>query len=837
MVSTSLTTHGVAPRPIAPNNTGRLRYANAEDLPSYPSAGLTEGSAAASAAATLGWANRKPTEAWKPNSNITSTSASTAALLAAGNKTLLVGRENQPVSTAGSQAAVAASSAQRQSKSPLSPPSIWVSSAANLAFNANKPPTITVSDAAVTTPESTSLARQNSMRAAKGAMSGLRPRAKSTPQPLVQDTYPDQANSASNALSAATMAHRPTVSEAGGAVPYTTMDRRMFTSNPPVRLEVEEKQRADVLHASAVAMAKRMYNQQQRRADNSTKTHARSSSFPRHDPNRSLDADEEPPVVYNNLQEAAYRLAQERLAKLQEEHQKNRDMSDYYGTPGAPHRSKFGTIRGKLTRKRSSSDGDLLEDQRRSQHIRKQMSMLNSKLSEVDEEKRAKDRQALLAAAQRNVRAQLHDMDERVLAEKGGIPLKSMGDWERKALVAAQTRFDENNTSYHAGKIDLGGGKFMDKSEVDAIAARKVQPLLDEINERAEREKVRLEEERLEEERRREEAEKNRLREKEIQDIHKKLKDQQKEDERVRRAELKEEDKRRKEEIRAMKSEHKQAAKEGKLKDKEVVVPPPATNAEEATAEAPDSSSSEMADKQPTSGHRHALSISFPRRKKTAKETTPTPEKSPKSEGESHGKVRTWLLSRLPRPRAKSSSAAEGPNGPNATKKGGFIGGVALARLAHHNSSSPSVAGSHQLPAANRPSTSGADNLGTSSSMHEVAMAGRPKPHDEVGEASGLNPPKAIARPVTPTRTISQASVPASDVSERTVSSLSSSDDGHTVDKFVEARSQLVSPLTPPPPPRTLVGGRLGVSVPGSISNGRSSPLGRESRFSENLSE
>ncbi|KAK4679642.1 Eisosome assembly protein [Podospora pseudoanserina] len=836
MVSASLTTHGVAPRPIAPNNTGRLRYANAEDLPGYPSAGLTEGSAAAaSAAATLGWANRKPTEVWKPNSNITSTSASTAALLAAGNKTSPVGRENQPVGTAGSQAAVAASSAQRQPKAPSSPPSQWVSSAANLAFSANKPPpppAITVSNAAGTTPEPATLGRQNSLRAAKGAMAGLRPRAKSTPQPVVQETYPDQANSASNALSAATIAHRPTLSETGGAVPFTTMDRRMFTSNPPVRREVEEKQRADVLHASAVAMAKRMYNQQQRRTEESTKAHARSSSFPRHGPNRPLDADEEPPVMHNNLQEAAYRLAQERLAKLQEEHQKNRNMSDYYGTPGGPSRTKFGTIRGRLTRKRSSSDGDLLEDQRRSQHIRKQMSMLNSKLSEVDEEKRAKDRQALLAAAQRNVRAQLHDMDEKVLAEKGGIKAKPMGDWERKALIAAQTRFDENNTSYHSGKIDIGGGKFMDQSEVDAIAARKVQPLLDEINERAEREQARLEEERLEEERRREEAERERLREKEVQDIHKKLKDQQKEDEKARKAELKEENKRRKEEIKAIKQEHKLAAMEGKQKEKEVIGPPPAVDTEETAVEPVAEPSPETEDKQPTTAHRHALSISFPRRKKITKETPSSPEKSPKSEGESHGKVRTWLLSRLPRPRAKSSSAAEGPNDPSTAKKGAFIGGAALARLVHNNSSSPSVAGSQPQAAINRPSTSGADNLGTSSSLHEVAMAGRPQPHDEPGEASGLNPPPpAIVRPVTPARTISQVSVPVSDVSERTVSSLSSSDDGHTVDKFVEARSQLGSPLTPP---RTL-GGRLGVPVAGS--NGRSSPLGRESRFSENLSE
>ncbi len=51
------------------------------------------------------------------------------------------------------------------------------------------------------------------------------------------------------------------------------MNKLMFTSRPPVKLEVDEQKRTDVLHASAVAMAKKMYNQQQKMIE-SQKAHA-----------------------------------------------------------------------------------------------------------------------------------------------------------------------------------------------------------------------------------------------------------------------------------------------------------------------------------------------------------------------------------------------------------------------------------------------------------------------------------------------------------------------------------------------------------------------------------
>ncbi|AEO56862.1 hypothetical protein MYCTH_2302273 [Thermothelomyces thermophilus ATCC 42464] len=501
MTSATATSAGGASRPLAlPGNSSPLRYANAQDVPSFPSPGLKPGGAAASAAAALGWANTAAS-AGSPGEVPSATPMSPDALLAAG------WAQRHP---------------QRSSLSPPSRSSPWVSTAATLAFRAAKTPPPTY--------EFLDLSRRNSMHAAKGAM-GARPRSRSSPQTAREKTPKDQYGTGAYALSAATTVQRsstganPLSTGEAGAVPYTTLDRNMFTSNPPVKPEVDEKNRADVLHASALAMAKKMYNQQQNMFDSSTTAHARSSSYPRLGDARNQEqpstASNTLQEAANTLQEAAYRLAQERLAKLQEEHNKQRGLQEYYGS-GTPQRARFGSVKSKMTRRRSSSDGDLLDDKRRSGQIRKQMSLLNNKLTEVDEEKRTRDRDALLAAAQRNVKAQMQQMDEKVQSDTGRVPQVTMDDWGRKADVAAQARLaalSHNND----GKVDIGGGKFVDKSEVDKVAAEKVQPLLNEINERAEMEAARIQEEKLEEERRKEKMETEKMREREIQEIHKKL--------------------------------------------------------------------------------------------------------------------------------------------------------------------------------------------------------------------------------------------------------------------------------------------------------------------------
>jgi len=515
---------------------------------------------------------------------------------------------------------------------------------------------------------------------------------------MVEHSYPDRANAAANALSAATIAHRPSVRVAvrdAGAVPYTTMNRQMFTSHPPVKPEVDEQQHADVLHASAVAMAKRMYVQQQRMIDTTKRAERqRASSFSRHGASspESVD-DDQPPARFPNLQEAAYRLAQERLAKLHDEHQKQREFQEYYGPPGAPiQRSKFGTIRGKLTRKRSSSDGDIIDDRKRSQQIRRQMSMLSTNLSKVDEQQRSRDRQAVLAAAQRNVRAQLEGMDQKLYSETGRIAPRMLTEWELKAHTAAQERADARK-SENFGKIDLGAGKFMDQDEVDDIAARKVKPLMDDINQRADAERDRLAMEKLEEARKKEEAEKEKAREKEIKGIHKKLKgesivtsrtapsrvsdtslaEQGKDDEREKKAEIKQEAKARKEEEKMAKAEKKRQAKE-KTTPKETSKPIVAPDLRRRVSEG---------DRRPA---QEPAATATPERVQSPvdrrqAESPPLEDEEPPPPA---AKMRNWLRSRFSRPRARSSGSVPvpGENGRAATKKvpGGFIGGVRLQR-------------------------------------------------------------------------------------------------------------------------------------------------------------
>lgn len=848
------------------DNTGRLRYAEAKDLPSYPSSGLKNNGAAASTAASLGWANKKSVEYPKPE--ISTAPASSAATLGwnntkvvehpkaelskthashANTAAMLANGQKMASPTSGtneleakdkvvrSHAAISAlRAAQRQQKQifqqkqlqqaqsqpqpqpqpqPHKPTmdtmdtSNWGNSAANLAFKGHKKSTTISSTPTVhqETQQGPALTRQASLRAARDAAAGRRPRSRSQPQPVTDVTaYPDKENAASNALSAATKSMLPPSNirpaEEAGAVPYTTMNRQMFTSRPPVKPEVDEKNRQDVLHASALAMAKRMYTQQQKMIDQQSKQVQRRSSFERHgtsDPTATNDEVERPPgLVYNSLQDAAYRLAQERLAKLQDEHQKNREIQEYYTGHTSPspasqgNNGAFGTIRNKLTRRRSSSEGDIVvnvNDRQRAQNVRKQMSLFNTKIAEVDEQKRARDREALLQAAQRNVKARLQGMDEKMYAEKGVmIPHTSKSNWDVKAHAAAQARFDANNSRRNpmdADQIDIGGGKMVDRADVEVIAAKRVQPVLDEINDHAEKERERRMAIKLEEERRREETEKNKMREREVQMLHKQLKgmsfgdseimlnanhilaDQQKDKEKALAAEAKREERLRKEEEKAAKLEQKRLVKEAK-EEKQVEKGKGPAVAADLDQGSPDekpapSQMNMVAHRRTDSSGLTRLSMPFIRRTSPPQRGSTTPDggaspiSEPQSAASPSSKVKAWLKNRFTRPRAASGASitssridttADGAttntaNSPEMNR--GFIGGVALTRkLEDNNNSYPSIVGDE-------------DNHSGPGSIREVALAGLSAPtpvqgstilaspainlpQDEPGESSGL---------------------------------------------------------------------------------------------------
>ena len=490
-----------------------LKYATPQELPWFPTVGISDPDSSAGAAASLANTNQKSFEYWKPEY---SEPANKSAHLAWDYKAAPLWHAE--MSAAGSKAATLA--AKHGGDVAIWRPEATAegNSAAGQAMRMkNLSPAVDYGY--------TEDGHRRALMAATGAMSG---RNRSGSSPVVTGTYPDRANSAANALNAATVANRPTTKNKSRGGPtdlpglseadatrihdaaITNLGREMYTSHPPVAPEVEEKNRQVGIKAAAVSMAKQMYAAQQKAIENAAavpksdghyaanSAHGRTSSF-----SSSTDESAREYPQYANLEEAARKLAAERLAKIGDPNAANIAYRDYYGAT-APVQSRL-SIRGRM-RRRASSDGQLPDsDQLRSQAIRSQMSIFNNNLAQIDAKKRQTDRDALMASAQRNVAQRMHGMDEKVFAETGKVSPAMMAEWETKARARAEA--DSTARMLNHGKVNIGGGKFMDQSDVDAIAKARVQPTLDEITENAEARRARDEQIRLAAEERRRLAE------------------------------------------------------------------------------------------------------------------------------------------------------------------------------------------------------------------------------------------------------------------------------------------------------------------------------------------
>ncbi|KAL8874482.1 MAG: hypothetical protein Q9174_000175 [Haloplaca sp. 1 TL-2023] len=542
-----------------------LKYANPRDLPSYPVTGLEHGEAGAGAAASLANASHKDFEHWKPDSSIP---ASKAAMMAKDYKPAPLWHPEE--SAAGSKAAhrAAREGAHVDIWLPESTPA--GNSAAGQAMKAKG-----------LSPQvfrgSTADDNKRALMAATGAMSGNRRRAGSSPA-VPPPSYPDSANSAANALKAATSVSKSAgkPSQAKSLSPavaspidaarihnaaVTNLSREMYTANPPVAPEVEEKRKQEGLRAAALSMAKQMYDVQQKAIERAAKdgkgdSHYAATSV-HNRPASDVPEDEKAAPRYVNLQEAAQKLAAERLAKLHDEHAAYRN---YYGA--AQPAQKRLSIRGKPRRRASSDGGTPQADEERSKQIRSQMSLFKDELAQVDAKKRQSDRDALMAAAQRNVRASMTGLDERVFNDTGKASPAMKEDWEAKAKARAKADSDARMVNH--GRVNIGGGKYLDQSEVDAIAAGKVQPTLDEITAKAEKQRARDEElRRQQEERERLAAEKvadQKERDLKTKEEWKRFRDEEKADARAR----KDEEKAKKAEEKRLRDEEKQRSKTSK---------------------------------------------------------------------------------------------------------------------------------------------------------------------------------------------------------------------------------------------------------------------------------
>ncbi|TWU77525.1 hypothetical protein ED733_007352 [Metarhizium rileyi] len=685
--------------PTIQNNTGRIKYADPRSLPSFPSSGLAPDGAAASAAASLGWSNQKPVALWKPDS---SSSASAAAVLAKDYK--MAPQWEPTAQSDGHKAALLAvgSAGAALKKTNVAKPAhsqdTWGNSAATQAFHANRPasaepPSLAHGSSAAT--QAFNENRSHSMKklrrpetppgdkslvAAKGAM---RLPLSSTG---LGDVQASEASAAASALDGATLAHRKSMKakpglEEVGAVSVTTMTRNMFSSHPPVKPEVDERTYNEKIHQSAVEMAKKMYARQQLAGDQAKDTSGEDAGAP-------------PRNQYMNLQDAAYKQAQARLAKLHDEYQQSREYQEYYGKeqPSSP-KHRF-SMSHKWGRRSSDSDDDM-HDRQQSDKIREQMSIFSSKLSQVDKDKRDKDREALLAAAQRNVKARLHGMDEKVYQETGRANPSLITDWEAKAQKAAQARH-ESRTDESKGKIDIGGGMFMTQEDIDAIASKRVQPVLDDINDKAETERERQEVLKMEEQARREQAEKEKARDRETKEIAKKAKDQERQEEKAKKHQEKMEEKSRKDEERSAKAEQKRQAKEERRRSKygSAVISDSTTHADEHTHRADEGAATREGTHLDTA-EGVGLSGSGPTRE-TPVEASGSSQHKAEGSTSPTSKVKGWIKNRFSR--GKSIGEQD-------KKRRSFFGGASMKDHAG-NGSAASI--------ENR-----------SASMHEVAMAGK----------------------------------------------------------------------------------------------------------------
>lgn len=444
-----------------------LKYAKAQDLPSFPSRG---GNQSAAGAAAMLAKDHKMKELWQPEA---SSAGSKAAFLAAKDGGKVDAIYSPHATSAGNSAATLA-----MRNKTLSP-------------NIDR--------------GYTDAGHKNSLLAATQSVRAGRQRAGSTPvapPPL----YPDSQNKTKNALNAATVSHRQSTKHIDGwnsdanqaaRVKNMHMDKEMFTEHPPVEPELDEQRHQAALRASAVSMAKSMYDYQERNrlANEQDETSSidlgsagANTAHQRGQTTTQPDIKEEA-MRYIHLQDAAHKLAQERLAKVDKE-MENERYREYYGygeqkSPKKPNRmSMRNGVSGGRSRKRASSepnpDFSDSDDEEQARRIRTQMSQLSTNLNTVDKKQQQSDRARVLAAAEQRVHQRMHDMDAKVFMDTGKPSPAMMEEWETKAREKAER--DREMRQQNPGKTHIGGGKFMDDSAIEAIAAARLKPTLDEID-------------------------------------------------------------------------------------------------------------------------------------------------------------------------------------------------------------------------------------------------------------------------------------------------------------------------------------------------------------------
>ncbi|KAJ5130130.1 Eisosome protein 1 [Penicillium bovifimosum] len=465
----------------------------------------------ASAASALAHANHKPVEIWRPPNR--QPAAEKAALRV---KDFTPPQIPQPTSQYSAEGLGAAKIAVREQRA-----SVGQAEAANLESRRSS----------VDRFHHTAVGgnpQDKALMAATGAYTSSRKRADSAPSDAGVAPISPHARSAAGASrygrveEEGPLDHLDPAMEASRIQHTLHTNAKMYTSTPPIQSEVEEQNNRNSMRAAAISMAKDMYKV----TGNETPPtpsgvdpailaaqHGQSQLGYR----KTVSAADGSAVRRAiALQEAAQKRANEKLARMQDE---NVEYQQYYGTAPQPQPQRLRLV-GR--RKRTSSDADGSQiDAEQSRQIRSQMTSLRTKMDQVDS-KRTRDRELLMQAARRNVDQTIQDMEARVYADTGRAPPSVQSQWDEVARERVRREAESLETASTQGnRVNIGGQKYMDMADVDAIARERLQPSLDEITENAELRRAQELEARLDAEEQQRRADVERQREAEVRELEK----------------------------------------------------------------------------------------------------------------------------------------------------------------------------------------------------------------------------------------------------------------------------------------------------------------------------
>ena len=312
-----------------------MKYAKAQDLPSFPSVGI-DATQSGNKAANLANTNYKSPA--YPSVDSSSSSASKAATLAANKGGHLDLWQYKPEATS--------------------------NSAAHLAMGKNL---------------GVELDRGYTEEGHKKALlaATLSTRKKNNAPPPVEEppVYPDSGNASYNALNAASVAHRPSTKyqpmsdkglEASRIYHQQPVSGSVYGSAPPVALEEDEKRHQAALHSAAVTAAKQLYEIEKPAMERIAAGDygAKNAYDEAYTATPGDDRLRMQAMNYVKVQEAAQKLAAERLAKLDPDGA--RAYRDHYGVstekPTATPRLRTMTSIPRTTKPKHRGSGAALED-------------------------------------------------------------------------------------------------------------------------------------------------------------------------------------------------------------------------------------------------------------------------------------------------------------------------------------------------------------------------------------------------------------------------------------------------------------------------------------------